>query len=146
MKNIDLKSYHKKLAEMYKAQEEKEDSYDHIYDDLGCYDWDTVDQGDVEHLEDRFRNCPVTEETERIRTIAREVDKLEETIDTFICQDYSKAVFEYYSNNSPILINQKTKEKEKWGCVFGNQYEILSRNQKYTLVGLVENFGPYAFE
>jgi len=58
---------------------------------------------------------------------------------------YAKVIFDAFYKKIPYLINKKTKKKEKWEDVIGNDFDKIPENQRTRLVSLVEDISLYRF-
>lgn len=74
------------------------------------------------------------------------LDQVIQQINTLIEGDYSKAVFDNYSESRPALIRDFTGEEVQWLDAFGDSFEKTTRGQRHSLVGLVEGGGKYRFK
>ena len=58
---------------------------------------------------------------------------------------YAKLIFDTFYKKIPYLINKKTKKKEKWNDVIGNDFDKIPVNRKAELVTIVEGYSLYLF-
>ena len=79
-------------------------------------------------------------------TPGSELDSLINQIDALIEGDYSRAVFEHYSQKKPLLIRDFTGEEVQWSNAFGESFDQTTIGQRHSLVGLIEGGGKYRFK
>ena len=77
------------------------------------------------------------------KNVNQEIDTLSDLIDSYIENEYSRAVFDEYSKKKPDLIRIKTGEIIKWDVAFGYEFENVTKSLRHSLVGLVELPGRY---
>ena len=75
--------------------------------------------------------------------IREELDRVSADIEELIEGRYAEEVFQYYLKSRPILIRIRTGEEISWNDAFGESYDEITKSQKHSLVGLVENTGRY---
>ena len=73
----------------------------------------------------------------------KEINRLEKELESFICNEYAKAVFDAYSLESPMIKDTYTNEIKHWDKMFGSDFNKLSISRREALVGLVEKYGAY---
>lgn len=74
-----------------------------------------------------------------------EIDKKIDEVDRFVEYEYARDIFEKYNKKCPKLICNETGEIVSWREAFGNDFDILSKNLRHSLVGLMEGGGRYRF-
>lgn len=75
--------------------------------------------------------------------VVKELDQVITEIDELIEGRYSKEVFQYYAKIQPALIRIRTGEEVTWKEAFGDSYDVITKSQKHSLVGIVEGTGRY---
>ena len=86
-------------------------------------------------------------EQENIQALpGSELDSLICQIDALIEGDYSRAVFDHYSEKKPLLIRIHTGEEVRWTDAFGENFDNTTLGQRHSLVGLIEGGGKYRFK
>jgi len=75
-----------------------------------------------------------------------ELDSLIGQIDALIEGDYSRTVFDHYSEKQPVLIRVHTGEEVRWIEAFGESFDKTTPGQRHSLVGLIEGGGKYRFK
>lgn len=76
----------------------------------------------------------------------KEFDLINQQIDLLVEGKYAQAVYDYFSESKPTLIRDLTGEKIQWFDAFGDSFDKMTRGQKHSLVGLVEDGGKYRLE
>lgn len=69
-------------------------------------------------------------------------EKLKE-INSFIEDDFAKVVFDYYKRKNPVLYEYGTDRKVEWNQAFGEEFSMVSKTLKHSLVGLATGEGRY---
>ena len=78
---------------------------------------------------------------------SKELDSIDERINSLIEGRYSEAVFREYNEKQPELIRNHTGEEVSWKDAFGDSYENTTKGNRHSLVGLVEGgTGQYRFK
>lgn len=93
--------------------------------------------GDVVESDDN------TGEAERIN---KEIEEVSCKIAMLIENEYALAVFEKYKKKGPMLIRVNTGEEVPWDEAFGQNYAMVSKSLRHSLVGLVEKPGQYSLK
>lgn len=138
-----IKTDSKKLHSLQDKKKELDNHYYDLMDQYNCLSWPGYYSGNVEHLEDRFRNCKNESHVDEMIDVCREIEKSEDEINIFIENQYAKDVFERYVKQKPQLIRNKTKQLISWDEAFGDDFNELGTNEKNALVGLIEGQSKY---
>lgn len=98
-------------------------------------------------LAELYEKKRVLEDEEDVQALpGSELDILIHQIDDLVEGDYSRAVFDHYSQRKPLLIRSHTHEEVLWQDAFGDSFDKTTLGQRHSLVGLIEGGGKYRFK
>ncbi len=144
MKKEEILKKLKRVREQYNKIQDKEsiqfERFDEAKDMAKCRGCELFMPLNKEFDIDHFSKCKkdkdcgnVAREYSKLFKIRMEMREIE--------KEYSKSVFSLLSKEDPALINRKSNKQVSWSASFGERYELLSDDKKYSLIALIEEDG-----
>ena len=97
-------------------------------------------------LQNKYDTLSFEEDKDILHELDLNIELLSEKIDSFIENEYAKAVYKEYSKKKPQLIRISTGETVEWNQAFGDDFESINKSLRHSLVGLVEEHARYRFK
>lgn len=138
-----FRRYHAKMRALNRVKENAYADWEKKAEDFGCATCSSFNNDTVQKYADRLKNCSNCSKMKSVLELANLADETELAADEFLLNEYAKAVFQYYSRREPELIRNATGDSFSWKEVFDEEFDQLSQNLRYSLVGLVEKEGKY---
>ena len=82
-------------------------------------------------------------EGEGINQDKKDLRKLQKQLDDFIWNEYSRIVFEVFSEKQPKVKDRYSNEVKTFKEAFGSDYSKIPNSLRESLVGLIINEGRY---
>ena len=133
----------KKYEMLCNESRELKNQYYNLLDVSGCEACETFFRGSVTSMVQRFSNCSQCEKYLPLNTLCLAIEEKDKEIDRYVESEYSKAVYEYYTSQNPMLIEESTGRDIPWSRVFDEEYERMSGTIRHSLVGIVSGEGRY---
>lgn len=138
-----FRKYKKELESLYKKQNQLSEQLEEMIGEANCGGCKSYDSGTVKYHADRFKKCTDCENRDSICKLAQSLDEVLEEINNFIEGNYARSVFEFYSLKEPTLIRRATGEEVAWKQAFGDDFEMVTKSLRHSLVELIEGDGRY---
>jgi len=144
MKRDEVLKKLRKIRDQYNNIQDKDslqfERFDDAKDMAKCHDCEMFIPLNREFDKDHFAKCRkdrhcgiVAKEYSKLFKIRMEMREIE--------KEYSKNVFALLCKEDPALINRKSNKRVSWASAFGEKYELLSDDKKYSLIALIEEDG-----
>lgn len=94
-------------------------------------------ENEIITLEDKIaEGIATTEDKKNLR-------KLQDQLDDFVWNDYSKVIFDVFNEKQPKVKDRFSNEVKTFKEAFGSNYSKISKSLRESLVGLIIDDGRY---